>query len=183
MSKPDSLALSLRQAMRRLASGVVLVTTVDETGAPYGMAASSMIPVSMAPPSMLVAIHREASIHPVVERVRRCCLNLLGPEQSPLLEPFSRTALRAQRFTSPDWQLEAGEMPYLASAPAAVFCELERLVDYGTHTICVGRVTRVLLGPSAEPLVWLDGAARRLVNINAPDYNPASPDAPSGDSS
>ena len=155
-----TLARTFRTAMRRIASTVMLVTTADEDGLPYGMAASSVISVSMAPPSMLVAVNRDASMYPVLARTRRYCVNVLGSEQLDLLAPFSQSSQRERRFASGDWRRGIGGLPFLDAAPAAIFCELDRLVDYGTHALCVGRVIDVAFGSAPQPLVWLDGAAR-----------------------
>lgn len=155
-----TLARTFKTAMRRVASTVMLVTTVDEQGAPHGMAASSVISVSMEPPSMLVAVNRDASMHPVLARTRRYCVNVLGSGQLDLLAPFSQSSLRGQRFASGDWRRGIDGLPFLGSAPAAIFCEADQLIDYGTHTLCLGRVIDVAFGSEPQPLVWLDGAAR-----------------------
>lgn len=152
---------SFRSAMRRVAATVALVTTRDAQGCPHGVAASSVIPVSMDPPSMLVAVNRGASIHLPLSAVRRFCVNVLGSGQHELLARFSQSALRDQRFAGNDWQQGPRELPWLASAPAAVFCEVEQSIDYGTHTIFIGRVHDIVFGSDAEPMVWLGGAARR----------------------
>lgn len=156
----DRLAEPFRAAMRRIASTVTLVTAADADGKPHGMAASAVISVSMAPPSMLVAVNRDAGIHPVLLASRSFCLNVLGREQLDLLAPFSSTALRERRFESGEWRRGFAGLPYLASAPAAIFCELDHVVEYGTHTLCIGQVRDLAFGASPEPLVWLDGAAR-----------------------
>jgi hypothetical protein len=92
---------AFRDAMRRIASSVMIITSRDVDGQPHGMAASAVIPVSMDPPSMLVAINRDAGLYPVVQRTRRFCVNLLGDDQQHLLAPFSQSALRAQRYAVP----------------------------------------------------------------------------------
>ena len=84
-----------RLAMRKVASSVTIVTTRDAAGMPHGMAASGVIPVSMDPPSMLVAINRSASLHPVLQASRRFCVNVLADHQHHLLAPFSQSGLRA----------------------------------------------------------------------------------------
>jgi len=49
-----------RAAMRLLASGVALVTTCDDKGAPCGIAMTAFMSLSMEPPSLLLAINRTA---------------------------------------------------------------------------------------------------------------------------
>ena len=161
---------AFKDAMRRMASSVTLITGRDVDGVPHGMAASAVIPVSMDPPSMLVAINRTAGLHPVVQRTRRFCVNLLGDDQQHLLAPFSQSALRAERFRSDDWRDawadDLEQLPWLAGAPAAVDCAVDSALDYGTHTLFIGRVLNVHCEEStqlsASPLVWLAGRRAAL---------------------
>ncbi|ACB33125.1 flavin reductase domain protein FMN-binding [Leptothrix cholodnii SP-6] len=171
-----SLSANLKEAMRRLASSVAIITSRDQDGQPHGMAASAVIPVSMDPPSMLVAVNRDAGLHPVLQRSGRYCINLLADDQHLLLKPFSQTALRDQRFRSDDWRdawsPADGPLPWLDGAPAAIECEVDQFMDYGTHTLFVGRVVNVRCasaesstGTTApQPLVWLAGQRARLVS-------------------
>jgi flavin reductase (DIM6/NTAB) family NADH-FMN oxidoreductase RutF len=67
---------------------------VDKFRASLRLAAGSVslaTSLSMDPPSMLVAINRSASIHPVIKRTGRFCLNLMAEAQASLLESFSRS--------------------------------------------------------------------------------------------
>lgn len=166
---PGALALAFRDAMRRVASSVTLVTTRDAQGTPHGMAASAVIPVSMDPPSLLVAVNRSAGLHPALSAEGRFCVNLLAGEHHPLLGAFSQSSRRAERFASRDWDVDADALPCLSTAPAAVSCEVDQRVDYGSHTLFIGRVTGVrLAGRHAEPLVWFDGAGTGLSRPHAP---------------
>lgn len=158
-----TLAADFRNAMRRIASSVTLVTSRDSDRTPHGMAASAVIPVSMDPPSMLVAANRSSGLHPVVLETRCFCVNLLGEAHQELLEPFSQSTRREERFTAGDWQEGPNSLLYLASAPAAIFCELDHEVDYGTHTLLIGRVTGVrLFDADIDPLLWFNGAGARV---------------------
>lgn len=159
-----------REAMRRVASSVMIVTSRDMAGLPHGMAASSVIPVSMDPPSMLVAVHRDAGLHSVLLQSQRMCINLLADHQHHLLAPFSQTALRAQRFASDDWcnahSTDTEQLPWLPDAPAVIECAVDLATDYGTHTLFVGRVLNVhcntTAASAAPPLVWLAGQRASL---------------------
>jgi len=154
-----------REAMRRFAASVMIVTSRDTEGQPHGMVASSVIPVSMDPPSMLVAVNRDAGLHPVLLRSRRFCVNLLADHQRHLLAPFSQTALRSERFRSEDWcnarSSDTEHLPWLPGAPAAIDCAVDLATDYGTHTLFVGRVLSVhcttAVTSASTPLVWLAG--------------------------
>jgi flavin reductase (DIM6/NTAB) family NADH-FMN oxidoreductase RutF len=163
--KPAAVPLAFKDAMRQIAASVMLVTGRDADGEPHGMVASSVIPVSMDPPSMLVAVNRNAGLHPVLLRTQRFCVNLLGDHQHGLLLPFSQTALRDQRFADQGWSdvrsIDAERLPWLPGAPAVIDCVVETMLDYGTHTVFIGRVRSVrceqLGAGDCLPLVWLAG--------------------------
>jgi flavin reductase (DIM6/NTAB) family NADH-FMN oxidoreductase RutF len=153
----------LREALRRTASTVTIVTSRDAEGTPHGMLASAVIPVSMEPPSMLVSVNRSASLHPILCRSRRFCVNVMSDRQHALVDVFSQTALRDQRFRCGHWSdaraAETERPPWLPDALSVVDCEVDVATDYGTHTVFIGRVTDVWTtdDPAARPLVWMDG--------------------------
>lgn len=162
-----------REAMRRLAASVTIITSRDLDGTPHGMVASSVISVSMEPPSMLIAVNRNAGLHPVLLRSKSFCINLLSESQSDLLKPFSTTALRDQRFQSDSWrdafEADGERLPWLPDATASIECEVDLVTEYGTHTLFIGRALQIhcaalpKAGPSkAGPLIWLAGQQAAL---------------------
>lgn len=164
-----------REAMRRLAASVSIVTSRDTDGQPHGMVASSVIPVSMDPPSMLVAVNREAGLHTVLMTSRRFCVNLLSDQQHHLLAPFSQKSLRSQRFHSDDWRSawasDTEQLPWLSAAAAVIDCDVDLITHYGTHTLFIGRVLNVHCPTAsrgaATPLVWLAGERAALASSTA----------------
>jgi flavin reductase (DIM6/NTAB) family NADH-FMN oxidoreductase RutF len=51
---------------------------------------------------------------------------------------------------------------YLADAQAAIICHQRQRISYGSHDIFIGDVQAVRLADSADPLVYFDGAYRRI---------------------
>ncbi|WP_209348349.1 flavin reductase family protein [Pontixanthobacter sp. CEM42] len=158
------LAAQLRQAMRRLPGPVSIVATHDnELNEPAGMAASAVIPVSMDPPSMLIAVNRESRCHAAIEGQGRFCINLLGTDQTALVEPFSNFAKRNQRFSMTEWEY-ADSIPYLPAAMANLFCEVRTTLIHGTHEMFVGNVydVRSRDDDGLDPLGWMEGSFARF---------------------
>ncbi len=59
-------------------------------------------------------------------------------------------------------------MPYLVEAQANLFCDIDQTVNYGTHTIFIGRVSAIRIGELVSPLLYADGqylATRRVPNF------------------
>jgi flavin reductase (DIM6/NTAB) family NADH-FMN oxidoreductase RutF len=144
--------------MRASAQAVTLITSCDADGNPHGMAASSVISLSKSPPSMCISINRSASLHPVIDASSVFCINLLMAEQSDLIEAFSKSEFRDRRFGSSDWRRGPKNLPFLASARAAIFCMSDASIDYSTHTLHIGRVMEIKRLNEGLPLLWFDGA-------------------------
>ncbi len=165
----QDVAARLRLALRRLPGPVSLITTCDPEGDhPAGMVASAVIPVSMEPPSMLVAINRQTSTHGAVSRAGRFCINLLGTSQTGFVGLFSDSTLREERFRSDEWAMERG-VPYLASACSSIFCTVSETLVFGTHELFVGTVESVRgtdEEAATDPLGWIEGDFARLGRLD-----------------
>ena len=156
---------SFKAGMRRLASGVALITSVDETGR-AGLIATAVNSVSAEPPTLLACVNRSASAHNVIERSGYFCINLLSGGDLDLVNVFSRTVRREERFRSGEWCTLATGAPVLDSALVAFDCEVVQRFPYETHTIFLGIVRDVHLPESdLDPLLYLNSAFRRLESI------------------
>lgn len=151
-----------KRGMRRLASGVSLVTTRDDDGAPHGMVATSVASVTTDPPSLLVCVNRTASCHGPMDRSGTFCVNFLREDDQEVAALFSSSKHRDVRFSRGDWRpLETGALA-LSSALASFDCRVHKRVEAGSHTIFIGEVASVMLWEEAiSPLVYLDGAYTR----------------------
>lgn len=152
-----------RRAMRGLAAPVTLITVRDAAGGWHGMAASSVSSLCVEPPSVLVALNRNSATLEVLRRTGRFCVNCLSGSQQEIVEVFAQEARRAERFSVGEWREGPNGAPAVEGCLAALFCEVDRAVDYGTHTVFMNRVEAVRLSPSAppDPLLWLDGGPAR----------------------
>lgn len=145
-----------RQAMRRLASAVAVIATAR--GEEWlGMTATSVTSLSMDPPSLLVCVNRSASIHGALTSKATFSINILHQGQSAVSAAFGGSAKGAERFRSGDWRADAAGTPVLLDAAAAITCIADASVDYGTHTIVIGRVRETFLSPRAAPLIYVNG--------------------------
>ena len=144
-----------RAAMRSMAATVTIVSTKSGDQR-HGMTATAVTSVSMAPPSILVAVNRSASVHPALARDGPLCINILSECHKGLCADFSGAKKGEDRFQENDWGERFG-VPYLINAQSNVFCTIEETLDYGTHTLFLCRVDDVRLGRSSRPLVYLAG--------------------------
>ena len=91
----ETVQADFKQAMRRLAATVAIVTSgTDEEWT--GMAATAVTSVTTDPPTLLVAVNRNASLSPVLKREGRFCVNLLAERHAEIVGIFSGQKKRAR---------------------------------------------------------------------------------------
>lgn len=145
-----------RAAMRRLASTVAVVTCRRD-GEWAGMAATSVTSLSLDPPSLLVCVNRGAGIRSAVRHGSHFTVNLLDRQHAPVSVAFGGGVPVAERFGTGKWQASESGVPWLEDGVAAVECVVDGEVEYGSHSIIIGRVQGVRIGGEATPLIYLNG--------------------------
>jgi len=151
----DEIKDQFRQAMRRLASTVTIVTTRNK-GVIAGMTASAVTSLSMAPPSLLVCVNKTAGLHSSISSADYFCVNILRHGQGEISNAFAGKLTAEQRFDVGSWGHDKS-VPYLRDAQAAIFCKRATVYEHGTHSIIVGEAVELMLGDPITPLVHVDG--------------------------
>ncbi|MBR9912328.1 MAG: flavin reductase family protein [Gammaproteobacteria bacterium] len=153
--------VDMREGMRRLASGVCVISSVDQQQQPFAMTATSVTSVSDTPPSLLVCVNKQASIHSAISASGRFCVNLLSRQQEDISNRCSGGEEGIGRFAVGNWNTSA-ELPYLQDCLAVFTCKTEQQMDYGTHRIFIARIEKVAVPTDAiiEPLIYLNGGYR-----------------------
>jgi flavin reductase (DIM6/NTAB) family NADH-FMN oxidoreductase RutF len=135
-----------RDVLTRFATGVTVVTTLEDTAGgeqqPWGTTVNSFTGISLDPPLILVSIGQERSIHPIIERLGRFAVNILGENSQALSDCFAGapSALPREAFCNADYAIGSCGLPVLEQAIAFVGCSVEQKVEAGDHTIYIGRV-------------------------------------------
>lgn len=153
----NEVAVAFRGAMRRLAATVNVVTTVSSEDAPFGMAATSVTPLAMEPPSLLVCINSSSRFHALLLERKAFCVNILASGHRTQCVAFGSASGWDRRFEEGDWQRGPDRLPYLADAQANIFCDLVCRHAFGTHDICIGIVRAVRTTEQIGPLLYVDG--------------------------
>ncbi|MCW1432292.1 flavin reductase family protein [Novosphingobium sp. JCM 18896] len=146
----------LRLALRRLAKAVVIVTSKHD-GVRHAMAATAVSELSIDPPSMLVCVNKSASMHPVLTTGAPFCINILHVSQEAMARSCSGVLKGEARFETGRWAQARSGIPYLLDAQAAIVCDHATALEFGTHSIFIGRVVEVHLAGEIDPLIYMDG--------------------------
>lgn len=158
-----------RNGMRWLAAGVCLITSTRE-GEWGGMIATAVTSVSTEPPTLLVCVNRNASLFQVIQESGAFCVNVLGVGSSAVVDMFSSTARRAERFQAGSWSQLASGVPMCGEALVGFDCRVAKVVDWHTHAIFIGEVRGVFHPQSStQPLLYMDRRFHHLSELPAPE--------------
>ena len=166
MIEPSDQALedTFRHALQRVAGTVYLVTAGDESRRWHGITATSVVSVSMSPPSLLACINTASTVFGPIDRHGSFCVTVLTHEHEQHSARFSNPAYYQARFRFGEWKRHAG-LPYLADAQAAIFCDVARKIIHGSHAIFIGNVEHVIVPRGIkQPLIYYN--RRYLSNEN-----------------
>ena len=80
---------TLRDALGCFATGVTVVTCLDEAGRPAGLTVNSFTSVSLDPPLLLVCVHKMAASAEALTSASHFAVNVLQTGQQPASITFS----------------------------------------------------------------------------------------------
>ena len=156
---------ALKQALRRLAKAVVVITSRHET-VRFAMSATAVSELSFDPPSMLVCVNRTASMYAPLAAGAPFAINILHHSQSAVAAQCAGQLKGEARFAEGEWPETDLKIPRLGGAQASIVCRNARQVDYGTHGIFIGDVAEVYIEGLPEPLVYVDGRYTRAMDAD-----------------
>lgn len=149
-----------RDALRGLGRSVVIITA-EEGGQRFAMSATAVCELSMEPPSLLICVNKGASIHPVLSHGQPFAVNILPQGLEDLADRCAGAVKGEERFSSRKWEKSKFGPPVLTDAQGTLVCENDVKMNYGTHTVFVGRVIEVLGTGQRDPLIYIDGRYAR----------------------
>ena len=146
---------NFRLAMRRYIYSVSIMSNKDNADNPNAITVSSVTSISMDPPSLLICINKSSRIHNSIELESKFCINLLNNKQEDLSNICSDEDMYDQRFLDENWNLDG--IPFLKNAQANIFCKVDKLTSYHTHTIVIGLVEDANYADEISTLTYVDG--------------------------
>lgn len=151
---------TLRDALGCFATGVTVVTAVDDAGTPVGLTANSFTSVSLDPELLLVCLAKTASSLSVFEETEYFAVNVLHIGQQPVSNRFAMKG--EDRFAETDCETWSTGVPIIKRSLASFECRKYAMHDGGDHVILIGKVDRVRFEPRRDPLLYFRGKYRRL---------------------
>ncbi|NED72841.1 flavin reductase family protein [Streptomyces sp. BBFR109] len=142
-----------RAAMTGLAKCVAVTTALGPNG-PVGCTTTSLMSLSVAPPSVLLAFGAGGRTLDDLLGAGRFGVNVLSHTQGPLVRRFA-TGTAAQRFEGTPHAVLRG-VPVLRDAAVVMTCDVAETFSAVDHVLVVGTVRHLTAAPGA-PLVLVTG--------------------------
>jgi flavin reductase (DIM6/NTAB) family NADH-FMN oxidoreductase RutF len=153
-----------RRALAEFATGITVLTALDDQGAPYGVTATSFSSLSLDPPLIQWSLKTAAWSYPVFSQAGHFAVNILAADQETVSRTFSSPDV--DRFGVTPYETGMYGLPLISGCLAWIECALEDRFRGGDHTIFVGRVMRTCVSEKQPLLHWrgtygvLEAAAR-----------------------
>jgi len=152
-----------RDAMARLGAAVSVITTTGEAG-DAGFTASAVCSVTDDPPTLLVCMNRDSSLHDTFVANGVLCVNTLSAAQEPLSPLFAgfTDAPMAERFDAAAWTTMVTGAPVLSGAVVSFDCRITSVTEVGTHSVFFCEVQAIQAGPAHEGLIYFGRSYHRI---------------------
>jgi flavin reductase (NADH) len=158
--------------MASFPSGVAIVTTVAEDGAPRGLTTTAVCSVSADPPTVLVCVDLGSRTLAAMRARRRFVVNFIGEGRSELCLLFA--SKEEDKFARVFWRATPDGIPLLhADVLAWAECSTIHELEVGDHVLLVGHVEDGGVQPELEPPLMY---YRRSWGVWSPVHESDEPD-------
>lgn len=154
---------ALRAAASHFPTGVAIVSSLDNKGAPIGCTVSSFLSVSLEPPIVAVSLRRESSTIEHLITHGAFGIGVLSSGQRGIAHVFaSGEVSHEQRFAGVHWRAGATGVPMLENSLSSLECDVHDVVPAGDHYLVLGQVRSVFASGWGTPLVHHQGTMGSL---------------------
>lgn len=156
-AEPDDLH-AFKQAFRRHAAGVAIVTALDPDGLPVGFTATSLASLSAVPPLASFNMARSASAWRAISETDRVVIHMLGARNRAVAELMARSA--SDRFVGDHWRIGPNGLPLINDTTAWMSGRILERIPVHNNAVVVVQIEAGELGADDAPLLYHEGAYR-----------------------
>lgn len=153
-----------RNALGQFATGVAVVTALDNDGNKVGMTANSFSSVSLEPMLVLWSVAKNAGAFATFNQADHFAIHVLNADQQQVSRQFATST--TDRFAGIDCNPGHGGVPLLTDYSAVFQCDTEARYEGGDHIILLGRVVD-FDNKALPPLVFHAGRYTGLPTANS----------------
>lgn len=145
-----------RSAMSKFATGVTVVTTIDDKGHPHEMTANSFTSVCLDPPTILICAAHSTNSFGYLDENKAFGVNILAKDQQALGAYFAKRPEQQDGNTEYSYTSSDLGLPILDGSIVFMGCKLVGEHIYGDHTIFIGEVEELTTPSDSDPLLFFN---------------------------
>ena len=144
---------SLKQAFRRHASGVCVITLNDASGGPVGFTATSVTSLGSQPALATFNVARGASSWPALSKAEFVTIQMLNQGSLELAKKMSQD--HTKRFLDDDWFSEPNtKLPIFNQVNAVLICKVRERHEVELNAVIVVEIVSGLLAEELPSLLY-----------------------------
>ncbi len=148
-----------RRVMGQFATGITVITALDQDRRNCGMTANAFASVSLDPPLVLVCVDKHVEFCKVISEASHFNVNFLSAAQADLSRRFAMKGI--DKFTGVEHRKGVMGAPLLTETLGHLECSRYDLLPGGDHIIVIGKVEH-LAATGGEPLLYFSSGYRAL---------------------
>jgi len=153
MERIENTTEALKQAFRRHASGVCIITMNDPEGNPVGFTATSVTSLGSEPALATFNVSRGASSWRALKDVKYVAISMLSEASLPLAKKMA--ADHTKRFLDDDWfREEKHQIPIFKNVNAVLICEVKQFVEVEANAVFIVSIESGLLPEEFPSLLY-----------------------------
>jgi flavin reductase (DIM6/NTAB) family NADH-FMN oxidoreductase RutF len=151
----------LRKGFASFATGVTVITCLDEQQQHHGITISSFNTVSLEPPLILWSLKKHSRFMPWMELGKKHLIHVLERSQEDLAMHFA--TVKHDELIGVDHQIADSGLCQINDCVAYYECETVSVHTGGDHNIIVAKVLSLKNYPEIEPLI---SASSKFVGLD-----------------
>ena len=158
---PD--ADQFRKAWGKFATGVSVVTSIEDDGSVHGMAANGIASVSLDPMLVLVCVDHRRNTYKLIHDSGRFAINILNSSQDRIAEYYARPPERREGDPGAGITVTESGAAYIQDCLTFMDCSVFQEITQGDPTIFIGEVHDLRIH-DGKPLIFYESKFNELAH-------------------
>ncbi len=152
MSVIEDSVEALKNTFRHHASGVAVITLLDEAGNPVGFTATSVTSLGATPPLASFNVASGSSTWPALCKATWVAIHTLGENNQQLATKMA--ADHTKRFSDKDWEFGPKGLPIFPEASSVLIAGIREIHAVENNAVVIVDVVDGLSGIEQRPLIY-----------------------------
>ncbi len=160
------------ESLRRMVTGVGLITTFTEARGANVMAAEWTMQVSRTPPLIMTVVNKRDATNDMIRDSGEFGISIAADDQVDVVSiAGSFTGYETDKFSSDaikTYPAKKIRAPMIQGSVMNAECKLRQSIDLGDHTALIGEVVEATHDPGKTPLVYHNGRTWKVQETGRP---------------